>query len=910
MPAAVKTILLVECDPDLAAAVDRALEDGGFSVTAVHTGEDAVRALRDGRAADLILMGQYPGGGMDAAEAAEKILADREIPLLFLCRHDEKALIEKTARVASYGYVAANSGDALLCASVNAALRLHEVRMIHPSRESSSSLSPEEKKLDEKTLLAREKAIDTAINGIAITDSAGNLTYVNQSCLNMLGCDDKAMILGKPAISITASEEQALRVMKALGSSGGWVGELAIRKMDDSFFDAQVAASIIKDNAGGIVSMMISFLDITKQKIAEEALRDSERQYRLLVDSMADLVAQFDTHACYSFASPSYERVLGFSPDELKGSWAPEFIHPDERDQVIRAIEAIIQTGTGSIHFRHRHRDGRYLWIESTVSAITGTGGTVIGSIMTGRDITRRKEAEIALERLETFNRKLIESSPVGILVLDRNGIINFENKTMQSLMGVPSEVTSPAVGMNIADLHPVIESGLLPLVRRVMAGETVIGLETRYRSLYGKEIDLEINAAPLIGADNNADGCIVNLIDITERNRARALIEKYSSDMEFLSRTAMEFIDLPAEQNIYEYIAHRLHRLVPEFRVIVTEVNDTESTATVRAVEGIGGIVSSIMTILGRNPVGMVAPLPDEARKVFNSERIVPGPEGIYELAGGAIPKVVSATLDSLLDIGTIYGMAFVRDKIFLGTVVLISPRGKTMENASLVEAFIKQASVAIQKNRVEEALAKSVEEKGSLLRELQHRVKNSMSIITGLIALEADRFDDEKLRNSLTNIRDRVSSLSNLYDLLFQSNRVREIRLDQYLTEISENLMASYSTDQQRVNLLITSDEINMDVKQALPVGLILNELFTNSLKYAFPGNMKGEIRIELKKIKHEAVLSISDSGIGIQRVPHPEKFTGVGMELVRMLLVQLKGKLETGKGGGTSFRITIPL
>ena len=556
MPVDVKTILLVESEPPASTALADALKRGGYGVIAAATGADAVAAVGGGRAIDLVLMDIDPGGGTDAAKCAEKILGARGIPILFLYRPGESASIGETSRISSYGYVAKNSGDAALHASINAALRLHEAGASAPSA-------------------------------------------------------------------------------------------------------------------------------------------DPHRQVR---------------------RGPSDPR-----------------------------------------------------------------------SFETGKD----------------------DSAAVD---------------------------------------HPI-----RPFPTR---------------------------------------------------------LEKYTSDLEFLSRTAIEFIDLPPGKNIYEYIANCLHRMLPGFRIIVTEIDDTASTATIRAVDGLGGVLSAGMKILGRNPVGLVTTVPPEAKSDFTGERIGTGPKGIYELAGGALPKAVSSALDALLNIGTIYGMGFYRRNVLLGTVVLISPKGAEIEDRSIVEAFIKQASVALQKNRFEEALAKSVEEKASLLRELQHRVKNSLSIITGLIALEAVRYEDRNLRNVLTNIRDRVSSLSNLYDLLFSSNQVREIRLDRYLAQISGNLMVSYGTDRQQIDLHLDSEEITMEAKQALAVGLIVNELFTNSLKYAFPGNRKGEIRIVLKKIKKEAVLEIGDNGAGMPPDFDPDRSPGVGMELVRMLLVQLKGKIEMIKRKGTMFRLTFPI
>lgn len=210
----------------------------------------------------------------------------------------------------------------------------------------------------------------------------------------------------------------------------------------------------------------------------------------------------------------------------------------------------------------------------------------------------------------------------------------------------------------------------------------------------------------------------------------------------------------------------------------------------------------------------------------------------------------------------------------------------------------------------RVEQALAKSLEEKGGLLRELQHRVKNSLQIITGLVELETNLSKDPATIEALQHIRNRIRSLGNLYDLLYRSEEVRAVRLDQYLDQLCRSLIETYTSDRGRIELRMQLSETRIEVKRAIPVGLIVNEILTNALKYAFPGGRSGTIHVGLGRSGDELFLEVGDDGAGLPAEFDPEKSKGLGSQLILLLVEQLDGSLVLERGAGTVYRITIPV
>jgi PAS domain S-box-containing protein len=204
--------------------------------------------------------------------------------------------------------------------------------------------------------------------------------------------------------------------------------------------------------------------------------------------------------------------------------------------------------------------------------------------------------------------------------------------------------------------------------------------------------------------------------------------------------------------------------------------------------------------------------------------------------------------------------------------------------------------------------ALEKAVREKEELLRELNHRVKNSLSMITGLISLEKNQCGNAELKKAFEGLRSRVITIANLYATLDTKDNAEFIQLDRYLKTIADSIRSSYAPDSKKIVVETDFDEVSIDVKRAATLGLILNELLTNSLKYAFAGR-DGKASISLKKKGNELILNVRDNGNGL-----PENFDiaeqrGIGMKLILMLSEQMEGSVTCESANGASFTINIP-
>uniref|UniRef100_UPI0025B83DB3 sensor histidine kinase n=2 Tax=Cecembia sp. TaxID=1898110 RepID=UPI0025B83DB3 len=190
-------------------------------------------------------------------------------------------------------------------------------------------------------------------------------------------------------------------------------------------------------------------------------------------------------------------------------------------------------------------------------------------------------------------------------------------------------------------------------------------------------------------------------------------------------------------------------------------------------------------------------------------------------------------------------------------------------------------------------------------LLKEIHHRVKNNLEVVSGLLALQSAKMDDPTMQEVMLASQNRVHSMGILHQKLYQSEHLAFIEMKNYFENLCINILDSYNeTDRIKVN--IEMKELEMDVDTAVPLGLIVNELLTNALKYAFPKGVKGNIELRLENLNEDNFqLKISDNGVG-KSSDEKAKGTGFGTQLVDLLTRQIDGKLMQDVSNGTMILI----
>ncbi len=252
----------------------------------------------------------------------------------------------------------------------------------------------------------------------------------------------------------------------------------------------------------------------------------------------------------------------------------------------------------------------------------------------------------------------------------------------------------------------------------------------------------------------------------------------------------------------------------------------------------------------------------------------------------------------------------------------VLTAQAAIALENIRLYEQLetysqtLETSNQALQqevsdRRHAEEQLRQSLTEREILLKELHHRVKNNLQIISGLLQLQSQSVTDVATINILRESQHRIESMSLIHKKLYASTDFGEIDLADYIPSLASNLLASYQIIPNRVTLQMDIAPISLNIDQAIPCGLVINELVSNALKYAFPDGRKGKIYLYLKILSDNQVkLTIQDNGIGLPETINWEYAQSLGLSLVHDLVVeQLEGSLVVERERGTTFKIQFP-
>ena len=224
---------------------------------------------------------------------------------------------------------------------------------------------------------------------------------------------------------------------------------------------------------------------------------------------------------------------------------------------------------------------------------------------------------------------------------------------------------------------------------------------------------------------------------------------------------------------------------------------------------------------------------------------------------------------------------------------------------NLLALEGFITDIT---DRKAAEERIKTSLQEKEVLLREIHHRVKNNMQVITSLLRLQSDKIKDQQYADMFQESQERIRSMALIHEKLYQSKDLSRVDFNEYIKSLINSLFRSYGIDTGRIVTKLNVEDVSIRLDHAIPCGLIINELVSNSLKYAFPEDRKGEISVTLRSItKDEIELRVSDDGIGIPENLNIRNTDSLGLELVIILAEdQLGGKIELDRTGGTTFRI----
>lgn len=245
------------------------------------------------------------------------------------------------------------------------------------------------------------------------------------------------------------------------------------------------------------------------------------------------------------------------------------------------------------------------------------------------------------------------------------------------------------------------------------------------------------------------------------------------------------------------------------------------------------------------------------------------------------------------------------------VGQLALANPARDYVErDLRLVNYLAKFYAMALQHKRSQQRLYATLREKEVLLREIHHRVKNNLQVISSLLSLQAASLEDPAAREMLKESQNRVRSMALVHDQLHRSRDLSRIGFREYVKNLCASLFSSYGIDSARIALRVEVEDVSLPIDTAIPCGLIIHELVSNSLKHAFPEGRHGEIFIGLSQAPGRGkVLTVADDGVGLPRDVDLDTVHSLGLRLVRILAAQIDAPVRCLVGGGTRFEIVLP-
>jgi PAS domain S-box-containing protein len=242
-------------------------------------------------------------------------------------------------------------------------------------------------------------------------------------------------------------------------------------------------------------------------------------------------------------------------------------------------------------------------------------------------------------------------------------------------------------------------------------------------------------------------------------------------------------------------------------------------------------------------------------------------------------------------------------RDGTTVAVSITISP---LHDHAGAVVGASLIAHDITLKKAAERRIIAALKEKEVLLKEVHHRVKNNLQVMTSLLSLQREYADGATVESVIDEARSRIASIAVLHEKLYLSEDLARVDLGEYLRDLAQGLLYQYGA-RSSVRLEVESAEIRVGVDKAIPCGLIAGELVTNALKYAFHGRPGGTIRIELERHNGTVHLAVADDGIGLPPALHHCGAATLGLQLVTTLLEQLNGAMALDRSAGTRFDLT---
>jgi PAS domain S-box-containing protein len=629
-------------------------------------------------------------------------------------------------------------------------------------------------------------------------------------------------------------------------------------------------------------------IDITERKKAEEELAVlasivEHSEDAIIGKSLAGVIMSWNAGA---------EKMYGYSAVEAIGRHISILVPPDQEDDLeyilnqIRTGEPVLRYDTVQIR-----KDGQLIQVSLTISPIKNRRGTLIGASTIARDITERKKAEEAIQKANAYNRSLIEASLDPLVTINPDGTISDVNEATIRVTGFSR---GELIGTDFLDYFTEPKKAKAGYEKVFRDGSvTDYALEIRNRN--GQVTPVLYNAVVYRDATGTITGVFAAARDITERKKAEEAIQK---EHDLLEKRVKERTSELVQSNtmLKEEISQRklaeslVKRTVSELHAAI------ESTA-----DGIYVIDRSGRIIRYNQNFASMWKIPDELSQ-SGEDRTVSG----YLKTQVKNPGLFNDSDDEYnapKDRET-YDMLELED----GRIFERYSKPQKMD-AAIIGRVMSYRDVT-DRRHAEEKLIASLLEKETLIREIHHRVKNNLQIISGLLDMTRMRTPDSTTNSILTDMMLKIKTMAQIHTRLYESKQFDKINMGVQIRDQVADLSNIYGRADAEISCEIDADDIYLPVDQAIPCALVVNEILSNAFKHAFRGKKHGNLSVSAAQVDDHIRIIIHDDGIGIPKEVDVYRTTSLGLKLIRSLVMQLNGSVTITSTHGTEVMVEFPV
>jgi PAS domain S-box-containing protein len=521
-----------------------------------------------------------------------------------------------------------------------------------------------------------------------------------------------------------------------------------------------------------------------------------------------------------------------------------------------------------------------------------------------------------------TAAERIVATLADALFLVDREGRIVTVNTATSELLGYEeSELVRQPVGMILAQEE--VAGFEQTWLERLREAGSIRDVEIAVVKKDNQSIPVSLSASVVRDEGGAEQGIVYVGRDLTERKRAEEALRGAEAEVRRRLREQIALREAGAAiastldpKEVLSRIAEQMAKAVDSTSAYISSYEPTTVTSTVLA-EYIGPAANAAEQV---SDLGVTY---EEDGEPEFMERMQSGQHDVSHIDNPNLLETERVEMEKYGAKTILYIPLTIKGQL-VGYAELWESRRRrefTPEEIALCHDIARQAAVALEnarlfeqaqqeiaeRKRVEGQIRASLREKEVLLKEIHHRVKNNLQIVSSLLSLQANYVSDKQALEALGESLNRVYSMGIIHDVLYKSPDLAQVDFGEFAQRLADHLFRTYGVKPQTIILKMDVSEVPMSIDTAIYCGLIVNELVSNSLKYAFPAGRTGEICVGLHSDnENHLTLTVSDNGIGLPLDVEQRKVESLGLQLVAMLTEQLEGTAEFDQSSGTAFKM----